>query len=102
MEAGLHAKLSEIRALCKTHNVEACYVFGSATSTEFHAKSDYDLLVRFSKQIPLLQYADNYFDLLEKLTLLLNRKIDLISEKSLKNPVLIQEITNTRVPLYES
>jgi predicted nucleotidyltransferase len=47
-----------------------------------------------------LDYADNCFSLLEKLQNLLGKKIDLVSQKSLKNPVLIEEITRSKVDLY--
>ncbi|MEQ9425799.1 MAG: nucleotidyltransferase domain-containing protein [Cyclobacteriaceae bacterium] len=92
----------ELGELCKLHQVESCYIFGSGTRNDFDKFSDIDLLVRFSDSIDLLDYADNYFDLSDKLGVLLNRKVDLVSEKSLRNPVLIKEINKQKIPLYES
>ncbi|MCB9185413.1 MAG: nucleotidyltransferase domain-containing protein [Flavobacteriales bacterium] len=94
--------LSAIQKLCKEHRVEAFHLFGSVAKGEQTENSDYDFLVRFSADVPLLEYADNYFSLLQKLRDLLQRDVDLVTEKSLKNPVLIQEILETRVPLYEA
>jgi predicted nucleotidyltransferase len=62
--------------------------------------SDIDLLVQFSEDIQILDYADNYFSLLENLEKLLNKKIDLVSIKSLKNPILIKEIEGSKLELY--
>jgi predicted nucleotidyltransferase len=102
MKFGLEDKLEEIRALCLSHAVEAFYLFGSAAKGEMKETSDYDFMVRFSSDVQLLEYADNYFSLLRKLEELLERKVDLVSEKSVKNPVLIKEIMDTRIPLYEA
>jgi predicted nucleotidyltransferase len=96
MDASLANKLPEMKRLLLSHGVETCHLFGSAAKGGMHKNSDYDLLVRFSEQVPLLHYADNYFELLEKLRLLLGRDIDLVTERSLRNPVLIKEIRNTR------
>jgi len=95
-------KLPAIRKLCREYSVEAFYLFGSMAKGKQTEKSDYDFLVSFSSDVPLLEYADNYFSLLEKLRELLQRDVDLVTEKSLKNPVLLQEILETRVPLYEA
>jgi hypothetical protein len=65
-----------------------------------HESSDIDFLVQFSEEINVLDYADNYFTLLEKLEKLTGKKIDLVSKKSLKNPILIQEIEQTKIDLY--
>jgi len=92
--------MAQIRELCKSHNVESLYLFGSAAKGTFSKSSDIDFLVRFSESIELLDYADNYFDLIEKLQMLLKRDIDLVSEKTLKNPYLIQDINTSKIALY--
>lgn len=102
MNQEVKIKLKKIRALCQSHNVESISLFGSAAKNNLKADSDLDFLVRFSNNIELLDYADNYFNLQEQLQALFNRQIDLISERSLKNPILIQEINNSKISLYES
>lgn len=92
--------MNEIIALCKVHNVTSIALFGSAATNEMNENSDIDFLVLFSEEIDVLDYANNYFSLLEKLENLLDRKIDLVSVKSLKNPVLIEEIDRSKVDLY--
>ncbi|WP_158857103.1 nucleotidyltransferase family protein [Lunatibacter salilacus] len=93
-------RLNEIIALCKVHKVKSIALFGSAAKDLMNETSDIDLLVQFSEEIEVLDYADNYFSFLEKLENLTGKKIDLVSRKSLKNPVLIEEIDRSKIVLY--
>ncbi|PZX50151.1 nucleotidyltransferase family protein [Algoriphagus chordae] len=93
--------LAQIEILCQEHKVDSFALFGSAANGDFDNSSDIDFLVRFSNSIELLDYANNYFKLLESLEKLFKRSIDLVSEKSLKNLILIQEINKSKTPLYE-
>lgn len=93
-------RLHEIIATCKEHHVEAIALFGSAARNTMHKDSDIDLLVEFSNGIDVLEYADNYFSLLDKLQKILNKKVDLVSSRSLKNPVLKEEIFQSKIDLY--
>jgi predicted nucleotidyltransferase len=69
-------RLNEIIVLCEAHKVKSIALFGSASKGSMHDKSDLDFLVQFSDEIPVLDYADNYFSFLEKLEHLLGKKID--------------------------
>lgn len=93
-------RLNEIIALCKVHRVKSIALFGSAAKGSMHENSDIDFLVQFSDEIEVLEYADNYFSFLENLEKLIGKKIDLVSRKSLKNPILIEEIDRSKVDLY--
>jgi predicted nucleotidyltransferase len=75
-------------------------VFGSVLNEKFNEKSDLDFLVSFNKNIELLDYADNYFNFLFSLEDLFSRDIDLVTEKSLKNPYFIKELENTKQLIY--
>ncbi len=85
--------------LASKYRVDKLYLFGSVARDTFSAESDIDLLVSF-KDIPLLEYADNYFDFQEELELLFKRKVDLVVDKSIVNPYLADKINKTRMPLY--
>lgn len=85
---------------CKQHHVETISLFGTAAKNALREDSDIDLLVEFSDDIDVLEYADNYFSLLDRLQGILNRKVDLVSSKSLKNPVLKEDIYRSKVDLY--
>ena len=93
-------KLDKIQNLCDTYLVESLFLFGSANMDRFDSKSDIDFLISFKDELPLLDYADNFFDLQFALKKLLKREIDLVVEKSLKNPYLIQEIEKSKVKIY--
>lgn len=92
--------LSDIIELCKAHHVVSISLFGSAAKGEDNLNSDIDFLVQFSKNVSVLDYAENYFSLLEKLEKLVGKRVDLVSIKSLKNPILIREIESTKIDLY--
>lgn len=100
MNALIQNKLDEIIDVCKQHNVRALSLFGSAAKDTMRDDSDIDLLVEFSNDIDVLEYADNYFSLLEQLQTILNRKVDLLSSKSIKNTVLKEDIDRSKVNLY--
>lgn len=89
-----------MHALFKAHHVLKAEVFGSVVTSDFNASSDVDILITFDSHVPLLEYSDNYFQLKEELEKLLGRSVDLVSEKSLKNPVLIQSINSSKKSLY--
>ena len=93
-------RLTEIISLCKSHNVISISLFGSAVKGTMRFDSDVDFLVQFSEAIDVLDYADNYFSLLENLEKILSKKVDLISVKSLKNQILIDDIERSKVFLY--
>jgi predicted nucleotidyltransferase len=92
--------MNEIAALCKVHRVKSIALFGSAAKEVMHENSDIDFLVQFSDEIDVLEYADNYFSFLEALEELMGMRIDLVSKKSLKNTVLIEEIDRSKIDLY--
>jgi uncharacterized protein len=94
------SQISQIKTLCRKHRVLRLFAFGSVLDADFHPDSDIDFLVSFD-EVPLLEYGDNYFSLLESLRKLLSREIDLVIEKDLTNPVLIDSIRQHRALLYE-
>lgn len=91
--------ISSIRDLCRHHRVDKLYLFGSILGKRFNESSDIDFVVRF-KDIALLEYADNYFDLKFSLEDLLKRSVDLLEEQSIKNPFFIESINETRQLIY--
>ncbi len=99
INAIINNNLEKISSLCKQHKVKKLYAFGSVTRSDFKESSDIDFLVDFDS-MPVLEYADNYFELADELANILNRKVDLVTLKSLKNPVFIRVINRTRIPVY--
>lgn len=95
----LDQNMNSIHDLCKKHEVEKLYVFGSVAKNTLTSNSDIDLLVRF-KQIDIAKYFDNYLSFKEKLKTLFNREIDLVEEQALKNPILIKSIDKGKKLIY--
>ena len=91
--------IKRVKTLCRKHNVEKLYLFGSATNESFTDKSDIDFLVRFEKK-DLNKYFENYISFKEKLAKLFKREIDLVEEQTLKNPILINSINKNKELIY--
>lgn len=93
-------KLPDIKRLLHENNVERAYAFGSVCTPGFNEQSDIDLLVHFKENIDFMEKGKNYFTLLKSLKNLFRRNIDLVTESSLRNPYFIEELNETRVPIY--
>lgn len=91
--------IEKIKDLCSRHNVASMYLFGSALNENFNKNSDIDFLVSFDN-IELSQYFTNYSSLKNNLQTLLKRKVDLVEEQTLKNPILISSINKTKQLIY--
>lgn len=92
-------KIPVLKEICDIHNVEKLYLFGSVLNENFNPSSDIDLLVRF-KPMDLRLYFDNYLNLKKRLMKLFGREIDLLEEQTLKNPILIQSINDSKKLVY--
>ena len=89
----------QLQELCKKYDIKNMYLFGSATSDEFKDYSDIDILISF-QDIPFDKYTDNYFELHEELEKLFNRKVDLVTERSLSNPFFKESVEESKQLLY--
>ena len=90
---------TQIKTLCKNNKVSTLFVFGSVLTDEFNENSDIDFLVDIDSSDPL-DYADHYFALKFSLQDLLKRPIDLLENKAIKNPYLLQQIDQTKYLIY--
>jgi predicted nucleotidyltransferase len=88
-----------INALCKSHKVKRLYAFGSVLTNQFNEQSDIDLIVDFN-EVQLLDYADNYFDLKFSLEDTFKRSVDLLEEKSIKNPYFKKALDKNKQLIY--
>lgn len=94
--------LSQVQNICKTHYVRELYVFGSASRNEMKEDSDVDFLYTMQDDVPEMEYADNFFDMLWSLETLLGKKVDMVPEKYLKNRIFIQEVNATKQIIYKA
>jgi predicted nucleotidyltransferase len=91
--------IEKIKALCNKHKVSKLFVFGSVLTNKFKKSSDIDFVVDFS-DVDIYNYADNYFDLKKSLENLLNRQVDLLEEKAIRNPYLKKTIDSSKKMIY--
>ena len=91
--------IKKISQFCKNHHVEKMYVFGSVLTKDFSPVSDIDFLVNFGKVKPE-NYFDNYIDLKTNLEQLFHHSVDLVEEKTVKNPVLRRSIDRNKKKIY--
>ena len=90
----------EIEALCRRYNVVRLEVFGSAADGTFDpAHSDVDFLVEF-RPLELGKLADAYFGLLGELQRLFQRRIDLVTPRSIRNPYFLRGVNEPRRLFY--
>lgn len=98
----LQDKQRELTELCRKFGVEKLYAFGSAVSDQFNSRtSDIDFLVQMVGRQPTGAYADRYLNLAEDLERLFGRRVDLVTEESIRNPHFRREVEATRQLVYE-
>ena len=95
----IESNIVKLKNLCVDYHVDKMYLFGSALNSSFTAQSDIDFLVRF-KQMDLSKYFQNYMELKKNLESLFGRKVDLLEEQTLKNPILINSINESKELIY--
>ena len=100
MQPLIEQNREQIAQLCRTHHVRRLSAFGSAVRDDFDpARSDVDLLIEF-EELGEMEYSPNYFSLLRSFDELFGRKVDLLTERFVRNPYLLKAIDEDRVLLY--
>jgi uncharacterized protein len=95
----IEKNIEKINELCLKYNVSELYAFGSVLTDRFNSESDIDLLVDFGG-LDVFNYADNYFDFKFALESILNKKVDLLEKKAIKNPFLKKSIDSSKKLIY--
>jgi predicted nucleotidyltransferase len=72
----------------------------SVNTEQFNKDSDIDLLVDFG-EMKIEEYADNFFEMCYDLEELFGRSVDLVTTRSVKNPIFKEEIETTKQLLYD-
>ncbi len=89
----------KIISACRASNVSELYVFGSILSDAFNAQSDIDFIVSIRSDDPL-EYAEHYFNLKFALEEILNREIDLLEQKAIRNKTFESLINQKKKLVY--
>ncbi len=99
MQNIIDKNIDNIKALCMAYNVKNLFAFGSVCTDKFDDDSDIDLLISF-KPMDYADYADSYFEIADKFEELFKRPVDLVTDKSLKNPYFIESVNQTKTLIY--
>lgn len=92
--------LAELNRLCLEYRVRRLEQFGSAVTNDYdQLSSDLDFLVEFEDLEPRA-YAEAYFGLLDALTALFKKPVDLVVLSAIKNPYFLRAIEAKRALLY--
>ncbi|HKJ78234.1 MAG TPA: nucleotidyltransferase domain-containing protein [Prolixibacteraceae bacterium] len=87
--------------LCSEHSVKYLYAFGSSVSGGFDfEKSDIDLMVEIEEPDPITK-GEKIMSLWDKLEAFFKRKVDLLTNLSIRNRILLESIETTKVLIYE-
>jgi predicted nucleotidyltransferase len=87
--------------LCRSHRVEKIYAFGSSITNQFDPQtSDIDIVVKIGIDDPA-DRGEALLSFWDKLEALFNRKVDLLTENSIRNPYLKSNIDRTKKLIYD-
>lgn len=94
-------KKTDFSTLCKKHKVRYLYAFGSSTTDKFNdITSDIDLLVEIDDPDPV-ERGEKLLSLWDTFELFFDRKVDLLTDSSVRNPYLRKNIDSTKVLIYD-
>lgn len=94
-------KQKDFTTLCRNHNVKFLYAFGSSVSEKFIVdKSDIDLLVEIDSDDPI-DRGEKLLSLWDLFEDFFKRKVDLLTDSSIRNPFLRKSIDSTKVLIYD-
>lgn len=86
--------------LCRVHKVKELYAFGSVANGNANENSDVDLLVDINELNPVFR-GKLLLSLYSNLELFFNKKIDLLTVDSIRNPILEEYIGTSKKLVYE-
>jgi len=102
MQAIIEINKNKLIEICKEFKIKRLYVFGSVVGDDFTDNSDIDFLLSFFDNLTPEQYADNYIELHYRLRKLFFREIDILTERTLKNPYFVDQVNKSKQLIYEA
>jgi uncharacterized protein len=101
LKESIKVNSKEFLSLCKNHDVKVLYAFGSSTNDNFKEESsDIDLLVEINTIDPIKR-GENLLDLWDKFEKFFQRKVDLLTSSSIRNPILRKSIDSSKILIYD-
>lgn len=101
LKESIKHKMTDFISLCKSHNVKKLYAFGSSITDQFNEdSSDIDLLIEIDHDDPI-ERGESLMSIWDKFEQFFQRKVDLLTYTSIKNPVLKNSIDSTKILIYD-
>lgn len=101
IEKEIQRNIKDFLTLCQTHQVKTLHAFGSSVTGNFNEKlSDIDLLVEIDVEDPI-ERGEKLMSLWDQFEVFFNRKVDLLTNSSVKNPILKKRIDATKILIYD-
>ncbi len=95
----LEAYKDQLNKTCRLFNVRYLHAFGSILHKRETETHDIDLIVTFNNLFSK-GIADRYFGLHESLESIFRKRVDLLEDSSIKNPVLKRVLDREKVLIY--
>jgi predicted nucleotidyltransferase len=96
----LDQKKQLVAELCELYGVDKLFAFGSAITEKFNDESDVDLLVDLEPMSPIKR-GETLMHLWDDLEKVFGRRVDLLTEQSLTNRYLRENISRTKRLIYD-
>jgi predicted nucleotidyltransferase len=94
-------QINDFKIICKNHKVKHLYAFGSSITDRFDInKSDIDLLVEIDSDDPI-DRGEKLLSLWDNFEAFFHRKVDLLTDASIRNPYLRNSIDSTKKLIYD-
>ena len=90
--------LRQIEDFCRRWKIKEFALFGSVLREEFRSDSDIDVLVSFEPDGGFT--FDKRVEMLDELTTIFGRKVDLVEKDTIRNPFRRREILTTKEVVY--
>ena len=101
LKESIKYKTADFLSLCKSHNVRNLYAFGSSITDRFDEESsDIDLLIEIDNDDPI-ERGESLMNIWDKFEQFFQRKVDLLTSTSIKNPILKEKIDSTKILIYD-
>lgn len=97
----IQEQLVDFTTICRLYNVKSLYAFGSSTTDLFDQNSsDIDLIIEVDEDDPL-ERGEKLLAIWDDLEEFFQRKVDLLSMSSIKNPILRKNIDASKILIYD-
>jgi len=101
LKESIKSRMKEFLFLCSSHKIKTIHAFGSSVNDNFNEKSsDIDLLIDLEYDDPLEKGA-NLLNIWDELEIFFDRKVDLLTYNSIKNPILKKNIDSSKILIYD-